>query len=309
MRQGALVARVSCGFRLNSKPAMKHASLMLHATVVVFGFTGILGKLIELPALPLVFWRCLIGAGALSAWLLARGKLRVIQGPDRWRIGATGVLVALHWAAFFHAIKVSNVAVALATLSTAPFFVALIAPAMNGRRPDWREMMLGLVAIGALAVIFDVTPGSGLGIFWSLIASALAATFSVLNARWVGRHDALNISRLELGVAVLSIGLFAWIQGAMQWPSGADWVWLGFLGVVATAAAFAVSVQVMKVISPFSVAIAINMEPVYAILLALAIFGESEQMNGGFYAGAAVLVGTVMVDAMIKRRRRPRLQR
>ena len=288
---------------------MKNAKLLLHATVVVFGFTGILGKLIELPALPLVFWRCAIGAGALGVWLLARGKWKKIKGPDRWRIAATGVLVALHWAAFFHAIKISNVAIALATLSTAPFFVALIEPAFNGRRLDWREMALGLVAIAALTIIFDVTPGSGAGIFWSLISAILAAAFSVFNARWVTRHDAMNISRLELSVAALAIGAFAWSQGAMAWPSQEDWLWLALLGVVATALAFAVSVQVMRVISPFSVAIAINLEPVYAIVLALLIFGESEQMNGGFYAGAGLLVGTVMVDAMIKRRRRPRLQR
>jgi drug/metabolite transporter (DMT)-like permease len=276
----------------------------LHITVVVFGFTGVLGKLITLPAVPLVFWRCAIGAGALSVWLALSGKWRRISGADRWRVGATGVLVALHWAAFFHAIKVSNVSVALATLSTVPLFVAVIDPALRKRWPDPRELALGAVAIAALLLIFDVSPDSGAGIFWALIASFLAATFSVLNARWVKRQDALNISRLELSVAVVAIGIVALASGSVQIPTSADWLWLILLGVVATALAFAVTVQVVKVLPPFTLAIAINLEPVYAIVLALLIFGENEQMNGGFYAGVAVLVATVMGDALIKRRQR-----
>jgi drug/metabolite transporter (DMT)-like permease len=282
----------------------RRSTWALHLTVVVFGFTGVLGKLITLPAVPLVFWRCAIGAAALSVWLLLGRKWKLISGADRWRVGATGVLVALHWAAFFHAIKVSNVSVALATLSTVPLFVAVIEPALNKRWPDLRELALGAVAIAALLLIFDVSPGSGAGIFWALIASVLAATFSVLNARWVKRQDALNISRLELSVAFVAIGLIALSTGSFQIPNPADWIWLILLGVVATALAFVVTVQVVKVLSPFTLAIAITLEPVYAIILALLIFGENEQMNGGFYAGVAVLVATVMGDALIRRRQR-----
>lgn len=288
-----------------------HAQVALHATVVVFGFTGVLGKLISLSSVPLVFWRTLIGAAGLYAWMWLRGAgLGRIPARDRLGIALTGVLVAVHWVTFFAAIKVSTVSLALSVMATAPLFVAVIEPVVRQRRIDVAELMLGAVAILGLWWMYRVDVGYGQGMALALVSAFCAALFGTLNSVWTSRTRSLAVSRIELLSACFVLG--CWMVGVGAggqsfWPSRADWVWLALLGLIATSVAFALTVEVMKVLSPFTVAMAINLEPVYAILLALMIFGEEEVMPPDFYGGAALLLLAVFLDVVIKRRkgRRP----
>lgn len=286
------------------------AILLLHATVVVFGFTGVLGKLIVLPAVPLVFWRTLIGALGLHAWVVLRRSQGAIPRALRWPVALTGALVALHWVTFFAAIKASTVSLALAVMATAPFFVALIEPVVRKRKPDGSELLLGLLALFGLWWMYQVDVAYGKGMALALLSSFCAALFGTLNSVWCQRASSLSVSRLELTVACLVLGVILLLTGewTASWPCASDWAWLLLLGLVATSLAFAITVEVMRVLSPFTVAMAINLEPVYAILLALVIFGQEEVMPPGFYGGAAVLILSVFLDVMLKRRRTAREQ-
>lgn len=281
------------------------AILLLHATVVVFGFTGVLGKLITLPAVPLVFWRTLIGALGLHVWMAWRNRGPGIPAALRWPVAGTGVLVAIHWVTFFAAIKASTVSLALAVMATVPFFVSLIEPVVRRRKPDVTELLLGLVALMGLWWMYRVDVTYGRGMVLALISAFCAALFGTLNSVWSQRAASLSVSRLELAVACLVLGgvLLVSGDGVAFWPSSSDWGWLLLLGLVATSIAFAITVEVMRVLSPFTVAMAINLEPVYAILLALVLFGEEEVMPPGFYGGAAVLILSVFLDVFLKRRR------
>jgi drug/metabolite transporter (DMT)-like permease len=281
------------------------AILLLHATVVVFGFTGVLGKLIVLPAVPLVFWRTLIGALGLHIWMLIRRRGRGIPSDLTLPVAGTGVLVALHWVTFFAAIKASTVSLALAVMATAPFFVALIEPVIRCRKLDPSELLLGLVALFGLWWMYRVDVSYGWGMVLALISSFCAALFGTLNSVWSQRAASLSVSRLELAVAslVLGIVLLATGEWSSSWPGPSDWGWLLLLGLIATSMAFAITVEVMRVLSPFTVAMAINLEPVYAILLALVVFGQEEVMPSGFYGGACVLILSVFLDVFLKRRR------
>ena len=281
------------------------AILLLHATVVVFGFTGVLGKLIVLPAGPLVFWRTLIGALGLHIWMLIRRRGRGIPSDLTLPVAGTGVLVALHWVTFFAAIKASTVSLALAVMATAPFFVALIEPVIRRRKLDPSELLLGLVALFGLWWMYRVDVSYGWGMVLALISSFCAALFGTLNSVWSQRAASLSVSRLELAVAslVLGIVLLATGEWSSSWPGPSDWGWLLLLGLIATSMAFAITVEVMRVLSPFTVAMAINLEPVYAILLALVVFGQEEVMPSGFYGGACVLILSFFLDVFLKRRR------
>ena len=281
------------------------AILLLHATVVVFGFTGVLGKLIVLPAVPLVFWRTLIGALGLHVWMWLRRRGRGIPSDLILPVAGTGVLVALHWVTFFAAIKASTVSLALAVMATAPFFVALIEPVVRSRRPDASELMLGLVALFGLWWMYRVDVSYGWGMVLALISSFCAALFGTLNSVWSQRAASLSVSRLELAVASLVLGIVLLTTGewSASWPGPSDWGWLLLLGLIATSMAFAVTVEVMRVLSPFTVAMAINLEPVYAIFLALVVFGQEEVMPPGFYGGACVLILSVFLDVFLKRSR------
>ena len=281
------------------------AVLLLHATVVVFGFTGVFGKLISLAAVPLVFWRTLIGALGLHAWMVLRGRAVAMPREVRWPVALTGGLVALHWVTFFAAIKASTVSLALAVMATVPFFVALIEPVVRRKRLDPAELGLGVVAIVGLWWMYRVDVDQWQGMVLALVSAFSAALFGTLNSVWSQKASALAVSRLELAVAcgVLAV----WISVGGGWPESVptppDWGWLLLLGLLATSVAFAITVEVMRVLSPFTVAMAINLEPLYAILLALVIFGEEEVMPPGFYGGAALLISSVFLDVWLKRRR------
>ncbi|MCH1575700.1 MAG: DMT family transporter [Flavobacteriales bacterium] len=286
-----------------------HAQITLHATVVVFGFTGVLGKLISLSAVPLVFWRTLIGAGGLYVWMwVRRSAAPTMSTKVRLGIVGTGLLVAVHWVTFFAAIKASTVSLALAVMATVPVFVALIEPVLRRRRVDPLELLLGLIAVLGLWWMYRVDVSYGHGMLLALVSAFCAALFGTLNSIWGGYAPSLTVSRLELASACLGLAVWMSVMGGWQQalPSSTDWMWLLLLGIVATSVAFALTVEVMKVMSPFTVAMAINLEPVYAIILALLIFGEEEVMPPGFYGGASVLLATVFVDAMLKRKKAPR---
>jgi len=213
---------------------------------------------------------------------------------------------------------VSNVSVALATLATTPVFVSLIEPLVHRRKLDVREVLLGgVIIIGLLVLLFGPSAGGAVqdmssyydGVALALLSAALAAVFATLNSVLVKRHDSANLTRVELlSAALVLCGIFM-VQGKgmdlsfWQVPQ-ADWLWLGLLATLATAFAFLMSIEVMKNLTAFTTAVAINLEPVYAIVLAALIFGEEERMNGGFYLGASIIVGAVFVDAWLKRRDR-----
>jgi drug/metabolite transporter (DMT)-like permease len=296
----------------------RQSSLILHMIVLIFGFTGILGKLISLDAERLVFWRVFLGGSLVMLWLLFRGKTVRFKPKTAVQVAFVGCVAAGHWIAFFAAIKVSNVSIALATLATTPLFVSFIEPLVHRRKLDWREMALGLVILVGLLVLLmgpKVTNGGFAldasdyywGVSLALVSAFLAGVFSTLNSVLVRQYDASNLTRLELlsAAAVLAVVFLLQPKGRSLdfWTvPTSDWLWLGLLASVATAFAFLMSIEVMRKLSPFTTAVAINMEPVYAILFASWIFGEEEQMGPWFYAGTVIIVGAVFVDAALKRR-------
>ncbi len=219
-----------------------------------------------------------------------------------------GVIIAAHWVTFFHSIKISTVSVALACVSTGAFFGSLIEPIVFQRKPRASEMLLGLAVIVGLYFIFRFEGGYWEGIVVALISAFLSALFSVLNSKMVRSQSAFRITFLEMLGGFLAIGIFLSLTGKMSWELFAlscnDWVFLVILGSVCTAFAFIESVAVMRRLSAFTFLLAINLEPVYGILLALWIFGESEQMEWGFYVGAAIILSTVFVDVWLRKRRR-----
>lgn len=283
---------------------------LLHFIVLIFGFTGILGKLISIDAEPLVFWRCLIGSVALGVFMALRGRVRRLPWKTVARLAGIGAIAATHWITFFGAIKVSNVSVALATLASSALFVSLFAPLVTPKRFDWRESVLGLMVIAGIAIILKVETQYTLGIVLALISAFLAGVFSTLNSLEVQKNDALNISLYELGSAAVLVFLYLALRGEVNMSlvtmPASDWLWIILLATVATAFAYVVSVSVMRELSPFTVALAINMEPIYSIILALWIFGEEEKMSSGFYQGAAIILLALFIDAIIQRRTRRR---
>lgn len=278
--------------------------LHLHFIVFIWGFTAVLGALISLDAAPLVWYRMWIATGFVLVYVLIRKEKLKFSLKVLSQFALSGIIIAAHWLTFFAAIKVSNVSVTLAVLSTGAFFASLLEPLLYGRKIILYEVVFGLIVIVGLYIIFDLTTSYTLGIILALSAAFLSALFSVLNGKLVLKHKASVISFYELLFGAIGISIFfAFTEGfTVEFfkINSTDWFYLILLATFCTAYAFIASVHVMRWISPYTVMLTINMEPIYGIILALLILGESEKMEPQFYFGAGIILVTVLANGVIK---------
>jgi drug/metabolite transporter (DMT)-like permease len=278
--------------------------LLLHFIVFIWGFTAILGALITIDAIPLVFFRMSLAVIFIAVYFLFKKKSFYVDKKGLLKFLITGVIIAAHWIFFFKAIKVSNVSVALVTMSTGAFFTSLIEPLFFKRRIKPLEIILGLIVIAGLYIIFNFESQYKLGIIYALISSFLGALFSVLNGLFIKKYDANSISLYQLFFGALFVTVYLFFNNSFTAAfftlPNTDWIYLFVLSSVCTAYAFIASVKLMKYLSPYTVMLTINLEPVYAIILALFIFGDKEKMNPAFYLGACIVLGVVLLNGVIK---------
>lgn len=275
---------------------------VLHFIVLIWGFTAILGLLIELPALELVFYRTLIASLGVAFLFLLRKESLLIPTPAMLKIVATGFVIALHWIFFFWSARVSTASVCLAGMATTSLWTAFVEPLINRTKVKWYEVGLGMLVISGLLVIFSFEAGYWLGLSMALVSALLSAVFSTINGQLTKQHSPYQITFYEMAGACLFTLLFMPIyyqvvEGgqAIQWTwAGYDWFWLFLLGGVCTVYAFSVSVELMKRLSVFTINLTINLEPVYGIVLAVLIFGERERMTPEFYLGTAIILVSVL---------------
>lgn len=292
----------------------RKAFLQIHACVLLWGFTAILGKMISLPALPLVWWRMLLVVAALACvprvWRgLAAMPLRL------WLAYAgAGVLVSLHWLTFYGAIKLANASVGATCMALATVFTALVEPKLARRKFSHRELLLGIAVLPGVALVVGGVPhGMRLGILVGTLSALFVALFSSLNKRLVDRADPLTITALELGAGTLALTalaplmplLFPVFAGdLLVLPSAHDAILLLVLSMACTLFPFALSLVALRHMSAFAAQLAVNMEPVYAIVLAIVLLGEQHEMTLAFYAGVAIILGVVLAYPLLVRPRR-----
>lgn len=282
--------------------------LHLHLIVFIWGFTAILGALIQKDALPLVWFRMSIAVVLVGAYLWFKKQSIQVSARILKKLWLLGVIIALHWLTFFWAIKVSNVSITLACISTGAFFTSFIEPFFQKRKIIIYEVLFGLLVVGGLFIIFQTESNYYFGILLALISAFLSALFSVINGNLAKQVAPSVISFHELGAGVVFLSLFLLLTGGFTTDfftlSSSDFGYLFLLSSVCTAYAFIASVQVLKHLTPYTVMLTINLEPIYGILLALVLFGEKEQMNPNFYIGALIILTTVILNGIWKLRKK-----
>jgi drug/metabolite transporter (DMT)-like permease len=290
-----------------SMPAERKALLQIHFCVVLWGFTAILGKLISLPALELVWWRMLLVVVVLLAWPPLWRELRA-AGPRTLALFAgIGIVVALHWLTFYGAIKLANASVAATCMAVGPLFLAVLEPWIARRPFDAREVAVGLVALPGVALVVGGTPaGMQLGLVVGVVSAFLVAIFGSLNKRYVERGSPLLVTGVELaaGTAFLSIVALLW-QGQGPWlavPGPRDAWLLAALALGCTLLPFALALRALRHTSAFTAQLAVSLEPVYAIVLAIVLLGEQRELTPSFYLGVTVILGAVFAHTWIKLR-------
>ncbi len=278
--------------------------LHLHVIVFIWGFTAILGKLISLEALDLVWYRMLFASVIMTfVVLFNKEKMKV---PFNVLIGfiVCGIIIAAHWLTFYQAIKVSNVSITLACLSTGAFFASILEPIFYKRKVIWYELLFGIIVVVGLGIIFNVETKYTTGIYLAVTSAFLSALFSVINGKYAKEYDPNIISLYELSSGVFFISIYLFFAGSFTPAFFAisinDLIWLFLLSSICTAYAFSASVKVMKFLSPFTVMLTINLEPIYGIILALLIFKDGEEMTPLFYVGAIIILATVIANGIVK---------
>lgn len=287
----------------SASPSKLRAWLQVHLAVFLFGFTGILGDLIDLPALTLVWWRMLLTAVSLIFMPGVVKDLRGTEIKEILKMMGIGVIVASHWVFFFASIKMTGVSVALACLATAPFFTAIIEPLFLRRKIRFSEIFLGVFVIPGVYLIYQADSAFLPGILVAFLSALGAAVFSVLNKTMVDRHSSVKMTFVELasGALVLSLVLPFVIHAnpdANFLPRGMDWLWIGILAFICTSFAFIITLNALKVLPTFSVNLSINLEPVYAIILAAVLLGEHKDLNWLVYVGAGIIVCSVFLNVV-----------
>ena len=284
--------------------------LILHLIVLIFGFTGILGDQLSISSDKITFFRTGISFASLLLLGFFIKQAITITKKDVVLLILTGFIVGIHWYTFFQAIKESNVSIALVCMASTTLFTSILEPIFFKRKFLLSEFILSFAIIGGIATIIGFESHYYMGILFGLISAFLAALFTVINGKFTNRLPSFSITKYEMLGGFLILTIIMAIRGQIE-PglftiSAVDWTYLLILGIVCTTFAFMVSVWIMKFITPFTVSMSVNMEPIYAIIIAVIIDSvkgtHKEEMSSGFYFGAGLILLSIFVNAYLKKR-------
>jgi drug/metabolite transporter (DMT)-like permease len=279
--------------------------LHFHFIVFIFGFTSILGVLIDKDAVSLVWYRMLIASIFLTVFLffIKKKKFKFNFNLLYKLIGA-GFLIAAHWLSFFHAIKMVGVSPTLAMLSSGALITAVLEPVFYKRKILFSEILFGAIAMIGMFVIFKTSPEDLMGMFVALVSMILAVFFTLINGVLIKENSSVIITHGEMVIGMGFISLYVLFSGGFDTSfftiTPSDFSYLIVLGSVCTAYAITFSIELMKQLNPFTIMLVINMEPIYGILLALLIFGDGELMSSGFYIGLSIILFAIILNSIVK---------
>lgn len=281
--------------------------LLLHFIVFIWGWSPILGKLINLEgiyAYQLVWFRMLITVITVGVYLIAIKQSIRLNKNDVLKLIGIGAIIAFHWFCFYHAINVSNVSVTLVAFATGTLFTSIVEPIFYKRKIIRYELVFGMVIIGAIAMIFKVETQYTLGIIFGILAALTSSFFTVFNGLLVRRIPSSVIALYELGGGFLALTIYLLITNEFSAsffdvkPMGIFWV--SFLSVIGTAFPFIASVNLMKKISPYTVTLTVNLETIYGIIIAYILWKKDEAMTPGFYTGTLIILAVIFGNGLLK---------
>lgn len=293
------------------------AYFQIHTAVFLFGFTAILGKYIAFDELALVWHRMWI---AVIGLILIPGVLVGLRNipKNKWMtfIGI-GVAVSLHWISFFASVKLGNVSVALACMATTTLFISFLEPWITKSKFQWIELVLGLFVIIGIFLILDVGEAFYSSIIAGLLAAFLAALFSTLNKKHIGNFSSMSVSAIELASGFLFLTLaIPFYEQSIDFSNYSLWrddlisaypffghylhsIWyLLLLGVLCTSVAYALALASLKKLSAFSAGLAVNLEPIYGVIMAIFLFQENKELTLNFYIGTGLILLSVFIHPL-----------
>ncbi|NDA63651.1 MAG: EamA family transporter [Chitinophagia bacterium] len=280
---------------------MKKALTQLHIAVLLAGFTGILGALIQLNEIGLVWYRIAITVGTLLLAALVLKQSVRITFTQGCKLMAIGSIIALHWVFFYGSIKLSNVSIGLICFASVGLFTSIFEPLINKTSFEPSEMLLGLMSLSGIYIIFHFDSRYQTGIIMGTLSSILAAIFSVLNKKMVSQTAPRLMQLYEMagGLLVLSLLMPLYLHyfpAGNRIPTIMDIAWLLLLSWACTIWAMDLMLKSLQHISAFTQTLTLNLEPVYGIGMAWLFFKENEKLNNSFYLGFALIALSVAIQ-------------
>jgi drug/metabolite transporter (DMT)-like permease len=281
--------------------------LLLHFIVLIWGFSPILGKLINLEgivAYQLVWFRMLMTVATVGIYLIITKQSIRLPKKDVWLLVGVGAIIAFHWFCFYNAINISNVSVTLVAFATGTLFTSIVEPIFYKRKFIRYEIAFGMVIIAAIAMIFKVETQYKWGIIFGMLAALTSSFFTVFNGLFVKRIPSSVIAIYELSGGFLALTVYLLLTGEFSegfftlTPEGI--AWLSVLSIIGTAFPFIASVNLMKNISPYTVTLTVNLETVYGIIIAYFLWEKEEAMTPGFYLGTLIILATIFGNGLLK---------
>jgi drug/metabolite transporter (DMT)-like permease len=286
----------------------KRAYLELHIAVLLFGFTAILGNLIQLSAVVLVWWRVFLASLFFILFTKAASQIRLMPRRTFWKFVGIGCLVTLHWLTFYGSIKLANASIALICLATTSFQSSLLEPLMTRQPIKWFEVAVGVIIVPAMVFIAGNLPSNmTAGLVMGIVSSVLVVIFSILNKKMIDEAEPLPISLLELGSSCVFLTLslpiyFYFDKTAVFMPSPTDWIYLLILAIFCTNIGYLLATRSLKHLSAFATNLTVNLEPIYGIVLAVLILKENKDLPFSFYVGSATILVAVLSYPFLKKR-------
>ncbi len=301
---------------------MKKALIQMHVAVLLWGFTGVLGRAITLDAPVLVWYRMLLTALFMAGILFYRKQWVPVKRRDIIQLVLVGGLMALHWVAFYGAIKFANISIALVCLSTASVFTSLLDPWVNKGKHDLSEVLLGMLALVGVYLIYQFQQFYGWGIVFGVVAAILSSVFTVLNKRVANLYPARTMVFYEMATGWIFLTALApfvlhYMPGMQLLPrqgnplqslaGNNDWIWLVVMSLCCTVWAQSLALNALKKLTSFTATLSVNLEPVYGILLAFWVFGENKEiiflkgthdLNMGFLGGMGLILLSVALQML-----------
>lgn len=290
------------------KPEQR-AYLELHISVLLFGLTALLGGLLELSAIVIVWWRVLLTSISLIFLIRVRHLFKNLPLRSILIFAGIGIIVGLHWVAFYGAVKLSNVSICLVGMSTTSIFTAFLEPLFFKQKIKSYEVLLSFLIVPGMVLVVNATDFSLLSGLWvAMVSALLSSLFAILNKKHLNKADEMSITFLELGSAwlflCLLIPIYSWWTGehlVIMPPRIVDWIYLLILALLCTTFAYVLALKALHYISAFTSNLALNLEPVYGIILAWIILKENEELSTGFYWGVVIILLAVFSHPFLKK--------
>ena len=282
--------------------------LQLHFIIFIWGFTAVLGLLVNVASPAMVLYRTFLTVlGILGIrWWQNRNKPKKASTPIPKKLLLVGFLVGIHWLLFFGSARFSNASVSLAGLATSSLWTSFLEPFFSKRKLSLLEILMAILVIIGLYIIFRFQFDYALGLTLAVAAGLAASLMNIFNARLGHDYEPLEMTFWEMTgafvIVLITMPLFIYFSDEPMniIPSAIDWFWIAVLAFGCTIYPFTVANRLLKQMSAFTVSLSLNLEPIYGILLAFLTFGDAERMNTGFYIGGAIVMSTVLMYPVLK---------